>query len=287
LALNGNSTASIWQFLSFTQNVGLQPGDTFTHSWSLCIEEQFYLILPISVLLIAATSKSIRVGWLALSVAILSGMTIRGFEWFWHGGSAISSMHFYEHIYYSSFARFDELLPGVALAMFKNFNTRAYEKTLRHGNALMVGGMIAVAAMFYLMSHKLETEHGFNFWLTTFGYSFMALSFGLLTLSALSPYSLLNQIKVPGAANLALWSYALYLAHKPIFKVAIDPVHRLGISTDSISGIAIIMVSSLLGGWLLFQLVETPFMRLRERLYPSGNINPQKMIENADAMQNS
>ncbi|MGZ5202605.1 MAG: acyltransferase family protein, partial [Telluria sp.] len=42
-AIWGKSMAPVWRYLSFTQNIGLQYGQTFTHSWSLCIEEQFYL----------------------------------------------------------------------------------------------------------------------------------------------------------------------------------------------------------------------------------------------------
>ncbi|HEX8603896.1 MAG TPA: acyltransferase, partial [Pseudoduganella sp.] len=36
----GQSMAPVWRFLTFTQNFGLEYGQTFTHSWSLCIEEQ-------------------------------------------------------------------------------------------------------------------------------------------------------------------------------------------------------------------------------------------------------
>jgi peptidoglycan/LPS O-acetylase OafA/YrhL len=280
LALSGSKTASIWQFLSFTQNLGMRPGETFTHSWSLCIEEQFYLILPIAAILISLTKKSIGLGWLALGAAIVSGMAVRGIIWFNNGHSAINPMDFYQHIYYSSFTRFDELLPGVALAIFKNFHIRTYEKTLRYGNVLMVVGLVSVGAMFYLMSQVLQTdEYGFNFWVTTFGYSLLAMSFALLTLSALSPNSLLSRIKIPGAASMALWSYAIYLAHKPIFKLAINPLNQLGISTDSITGIAIIMAASLLGGWLLYRFVETPFMRLRDRLYSSDNLKRREFSD--------
>jgi peptidoglycan/LPS O-acetylase OafA/YrhL len=80
---------------------------------------------------------------------------------------------------------------------------------------------------------------------------------------------------VPGAASIALWSYAIYLAHKPIFKLAISPLAKMGIDTDSILGIGIIMTASILGGWLLFRMVETPFMVLRARMYPLRVSNDQ------------
>lgn len=273
LALSGKETASIWQFLTFTQNLSMRPGATFSHSWSLCIEEQFYLILPIAAILISYTKRSIGLGWLILCGAIGLAMVARGMVWFNYGQNAITGSDFFQHIYYSSFTRFDELLLGVALAMFKNFHTQSYEKVLRYGNVLLVAGVVSVGIMLYLMSQFLATdENGFNFWLTTFGYSLLAMSFSLLTLSALSPHSFLNRIKIPGAASIALWSYAIYLTHKPIFKLTVDPLNQLNINTDSYLGIAIIMVVSVLGGWILYRLVETPFMRMRDKFYSFDNV---------------
>jgi len=43
----GNPPPPLWRFLTFTQNIGLQGGTAFSHAWSLCVEEQFYLVLPL------------------------------------------------------------------------------------------------------------------------------------------------------------------------------------------------------------------------------------------------
>jgi peptidoglycan/LPS O-acetylase OafA/YrhL len=267
-ALGGRETAPLWQFLTFTQNFGMRPGATFTHSWSLCIEEQFYLILPAVALVVVACKRSLRLAWFVLCAAIVAGMVVRSRAWLDHGGNAIGG-GYYENVYYSSLARFDELLPGVAIALLKNFHADAYARIMGKGNALLFAGAVAVATMFYLFSHFLEIEdYGPGFPMTVFGYPLLAVSFALLTMSALSPLSLLHRVRVPGAASVALWSYAIYLAHKPIFKVVMAPLAQLQIDTDSWFGIALVMTLGVAGGWLLYRLIEMPFMRLRARLYP-------------------
>jgi peptidoglycan/LPS O-acetylase OafA/YrhL len=56
----------LWQFLTFTQNIGLKPGTAFSHAWSLCVEEQFYFLLPALALLIAMLRKSLVWAWAAV-----------------------------------------------------------------------------------------------------------------------------------------------------------------------------------------------------------------------------
>jgi peptidoglycan/LPS O-acetylase OafA/YrhL len=268
--LGGAHTAPLWRFLSFTQNIGLHFGETFSHSWSLCVEEQFYMILPLAALLIAARRRALRWGWLVLGSAIAGGMVVRGWAWLAHGRNAINNADFAVHVYYSSFARFDELLPGVAIAMLKNFHGGLYDAILRRGNALLLGGLAALATMVYLFLNYYQIDdYGFTFAMMTFGYPLLAASFAVLTLAALSPDSLLHRVRIPGAEQLALWSYAIYLAHKPIFKLVLVPLGRWQVDTDAPAGIALVMAAGLLGGWLLYRLVETPFMRVRSRWFPA------------------
>jgi peptidoglycan/LPS O-acetylase OafA/YrhL len=65
----------------------------------------------------------------------------------------------------------------------------------------------------------------------------------------------------------------VYLAHKPIF-MAISPwCERLGIDANAPLPVLAIMAAGVLGGWLLYRLVETPFMRLRDRWYPANRMS--------------
>jgi peptidoglycan/LPS O-acetylase OafA/YrhL len=109
---------------------------------------------------------------------------------------------------------------------------------------------------------------------STFGFSLLAMSFGLLTCAALGPGCVLNRVRVPGAGRLALWSYALYLAHKPVFMALRPWCVRLKIDTQAPLTIAAIVAVALFAGWLLYVCVETPFMRLRARRYPLPSMPP-------------
>ena len=272
LALSGTATAPLWSFLTFTQNLAMRAGETFTHSWSLCIEEQFYALFPIIALLIAYTKRSLTLAWATLVGATLVAIFLRGFNWHTQGEAAIPMQSFMEHIYYSSFTRFDELLPGVAIALLKNFHPTAYAAILRRGNLLLIIGLLSVAAMFYIFHNYAYIEgYGRTFQVITFGYTLLAISFAILVLAALSPNSLLHRIRIPGAASIALWSYATYLIHKPLFLLLKEPLNTLNISTDGYWGMVIIMSVSLCCGWLLFAAVETPFMALRNKFFPSNN----------------
>ena len=74
----------LWHYLTFTQNIHLEPGTAFSHAWSLCIEEQFYMLLPAVVLAGAALGRcgvGLRWAWTALSLAVAAGMLIRATVW--------------------------------------------------------------------------------------------------------------------------------------------------------------------------------------------------------------
>lgn len=258
--ISGKSTASVWRFLTFTQNFGLQYGETFTHSWSLCIEEQFYLALPLAIVALVGTRRSPRLLWCALCAAIVAGMTARGVA-FSQGKDAFAAP-----VYYSSFCRSDELLPGVAIAMLKNFHPVGFARILRHGNMLLVAGLVMAAGVLYAVMNEAPNA----FAASAFGFSLVAVSFALLTCAALSPVSVLNRLRIPGVTRLALLSYAVYLVHKPVFMALSPELQRRDIDPAAPLTVVVVMAVGIFGGWLLYRLVERPFMQLRARLYPTA-----------------
>jgi len=261
----GKAVTPLWKFLTFTQNFDLKPGSAFSHAWSLSIEEQFYVALPLVAIACMTYLKSVRAMWLVLFAAMAGAAGMRYLMWQQVGDDFTQ---YYVHIYYSTWCRFDELLPGVALALLKNYHPQRWSLALKHGHLSLFGGAVLSGVAMVLFSFYNYVEgQGFIWFTTTFGYSLLAAGFALLTLAALSPNSVLYRWRIPGASVLALWSYALYLLHKPLMNAFIPCFEAWGLSVKSWMGIGAMFVLSLLGAYVLYRVVETPFMQLRDRYF--------------------
>ncbi|MQA40291.1 acyltransferase family protein [Rugamonas aquatica] len=267
----GNSVLPpLWKFLTFTQNIQLMPGTAFSHAWSLCVEEQFYFLLPAVALAIAACRKPLLMAWLAVIGTLLAGMAIRSHLWTEHAATVEQGgFHYYTLIYYSSLCRFDELVAGVALALLKNHHAGAWARLTSRGNWTLAAGAALLA-----LTWSLFIEDHYGYAMTVIGYPMLGLSFTLLLIAALSPGSLLQRLWVPGAASIALWSYAIYLTHKTLCVLLRAPLQAEGWGPDSWQAIVLMSAASVLAGWLLYLLVETPFMKLRDRYVPGNFARP-------------
>ena len=260
----------LWKFITFTQNIHLMPGTAFSHAWSLCVEEQFYLLLPAVALLIAACRRSLAWAWVAVLGTLAAGMAIRFYIWTAYvGPEEQGGYHYYTLIYYSSLCRLDELVCGVALALLKNYHAAVWARITSFGNWTLAAGAALLALTWWLL---LEDHYGLA--MTVIGYPLLGLSFSLLLIAALSGGSLLQRVPVPGAASIALWSYAIYLTHKQLCVLLRGPLQAQGWGADTWQAIVIMSAASIVAGWLLYVLVETPFMKLRDRYVPSNFAKP-------------
>jgi peptidoglycan/LPS O-acetylase OafA/YrhL len=264
----GSELPPLWKFLTFTQNLGLRPGTAFSHAWSLCIEEQFYLLLPALALGIAALRRSLVLAWVAVAAGLALGIGARAWLWLHHvGGNPEGGLNFMRLIYYSSLCRGDELIAGVAVALLRNYHPGVWQRLTARGPALLVAGVAVTALAFFLLV-PFEQQRGFA--LTVAGFPLLATGFALLIVAAVSERSLLRTVRVPGAASLAAWSYAIYLTHKSVCVLMGRYLDSRGIGAGSATGAVVNIVLSLLAGWLLYRAVERPFLALRDRWAPSN-----------------
>ncbi len=187
--MEGHDPPPLWRFLTFTQNFGLQTGTAFSHAWSLCIEEQFYLVLPLIVVAGAWIRGSRAQGWALLIALLLLGITARAVLWFSYGRVSDGQIGGYHpYIYYATLCRFDEFLPGVAVAMLKNFHRPLWDRVTRRGQPVLAAAPSPRRpCCISSIASTRPAAYGYGFFMTAFGYSLMAMAFAVLVVAALSP----------------------------------------------------------------------------------------------------
>jgi peptidoglycan/LPS O-acetylase OafA/YrhL len=266
--MGGNTPPPLWRFLTFTQNFNLPTGTAFSHAWSLCVEEQFYLVLPLAVLLGLTFGRGRRQVWHALGLLTLIGITARAFLWTKYGPAWKGNINgYYPHIYYSTLCRFDEFLPGIAVAILRNSYPDIWRRLMVRGRLLSALAAVCVSVAFYLASARFgDDQTGYMPFMTVFGYSILALLFAVAVMAALSPSSPISRVRIPGAYHLALWSYSIYLSHKAVGNILARVLGPLGVSPWGLF-FAVAGVSVMIGA-LLYYLIEQPFIRLRDRWFP-------------------
>ncbi len=255
----------VWQFLTFTMNLlGAQPSQrAFSHAWSLCVEEHFYLLFP--VLAWAMTRRpSLRRFLVLLAGLVMAGMVVRGWLWVHEveparlaGGPA--GQRYLQYLYNPTWARLDDLLAGVALAALRCYRGNWWTWLQARANTLAVLGVGIVGGCMALFHQQRMT-----FMPNVVGDPLLALGMMCLVCSAASTQGVLGRWRVPGAQWLALTSYSLYLTHKAVYGLIHTYLHRVdghGAWTFLVYAVAVLGVVA-----VLHYTVERPFLRLRRHV---------------------
>jgi len=250
---------SIWRFLTFTQNFGLQFG-AFSHAWSLCIEEQFYWLFPLIALALNRSRK--RTSFFIFVGVILLGMFVRWVVWKDVAISGLTEREllraYYRKIYYPTYSRLDGLTMGVAVAAIENYLPQVWEKLGARANSLSVIGCLLVAVALRLF------ESQYSIGTVVMGFPLLAIGFGCLVGSAATRKGILARARVLGATAMATLSYSIYLTHKQVLHLVAEAFEKNKLPNSAFLPVA--LFSILFVGWALHQLVEKPFLKMREKL---------------------
>lgn len=252
-----------WQFLSFTENFRIDylNDRAFSHVWSLCVEEHFYLVLPLLILLLMRRPSFSKA--LALILGILCfGIAIRAYVYLHHVAifprdDDAFALAYVEKIYYPTHTRLDGLLVGVTLATIKTFRPAWWQRAMSHGYLLLISGLALCACAMWLFSDRLSFSG------SVVGFPVLAIGLGLLIASSVAPSSPFS--KVRGFGLIAALAYSAYLTHKEIIHMVRIHLPRLVESRGWLALLAY-FAFSFLGAFVLYVAIERPFLRLRERI---------------------
>jgi peptidoglycan/LPS O-acetylase OafA/YrhL len=257
------SLPQLWKFLTFTQNFGLNLNGfgTFSHAWSLCVEEHFYLFLPL-ILITLQSSKSIKKAYWLLIILFLCGLAARIYSfnnlYLPHDEDEISWVYWYRYIYYPTYNRLDGLLVGVSIASIYQFRPTIWTRISKYGNHFIVIGLGVLTGAYFLCSDQ-QTHDA-----SIFGFTVIALGYGLVVVGAISPTSFLFKWNSKGTTFIATLSYAIYLTHKGIIHIT----HQLlkDFKLDNNLLLLISFFTCIVVAYLINIVIEKPFMRLRKQI---------------------
>lgn len=248
-----------WQFATFTLNllIDYNQNQAFSHAWSLCVEEHFYLVFPLLAWWLTRRPSTLKFVGVCAAVLVL-GIVLRATVWLHDAAIDPPRNWFLEDIYYPTWMRLDGLLMGIMLAVLRVCRPQAWARWQTRSNVVLLGG-IAVSCL----ALWLFRDRG-GLLANAIGWPLLSFGFGLLVFAGADHNSLIGRWRVPGAGWLAAISYSLYLSHKIAFHVVATTLDAQ-LHGHGMFAFATYAVAALLLGAALHYLVERPFLRLRER----------------------
>lgn len=259
-----------WQFLTFTTNLfpDYFHNRAFSHAWSLCVEEHFYLLLPPVVWLIMR-APSVRRATVAAAVLLVGGVILRG--WLWqhevgpyaqvHGGPYDFNLRWVEKIYNPTYVRLDGLIAGVFVAAVEIFRPALWGRAMKRWPLLLLSGLAGVFACTRVEPTNLAGS--------MLLFPLLAASLALILAGAVGSRNWPGQKNVPGAKEVALVSFSLYLTHKQVYAFIQSQFGAYLERSDMMAFIAY-NAAALAVAALLYMLIEKPALALRDRLLQSS-----------------
>jgi peptidoglycan/LPS O-acetylase OafA/YrhL len=235
------SWSTLWPYTVFLQNYTSRP--IYSVTWSIAVQEQFYLVLPLLILSIT-WFKTLRH---QTSYLLLSCIAC-GFAGIWWQGNS------------TQIGALAPLAAGVLLAELELNGHRSVQWIKNHPNLAFLCGLGLCYLPFFATNDKTIWQ-----WFQVFG-------FFVISAAALGKGLFANRVL---DSTLALWvaevSYSTYLIQdRPLFRVH-QLTEYLGLTGAAAFWFTIgaSIVATFLCGAVVFYICEKPFMKLRNRLFPS------------------
>tara|TARA_Y100000992_G_C21271741_1_gene497305 strand:+ start:1774 stop:3693 length:1920 start_codon:yes stop_codon:yes gene_type:complete len=205
----------------------------FLHTWSLSVEEQYYLIFPLFFILVFKYSKK----YLFNSLIIIFFVSL--------AYSQYGAIKYPNATFYFLHTRIWELIAG-ALLVFPKINNIVSIKKLRLNNFIILISFLLILLSIYFFDDY--TTH------PSFITLIPVLSTCLIILYSNKNSLVINFLSNKLLVNIGLMSYSLYLWHHPIFAVLRYRSYDLDFLGKILLALFIIVAS-----YLTYKLIENPF----------------------------
>ncbi|CAN7238822.1 acyltransferase [Trinickia sp. LjRoot230] len=236
-------------------------GTSISQTWSLAVEEHFYLLLPALLLLFAH--------WRLRANAILAWLGLLCFVVLVARSIAVASGGL-DAAFFQTQYRIDSLLAGVMLAVLYWMKPELYRRLAQKKSLLLATvGLLVVWLAFATPRVALDESIGYT--IQSIGY--VALIVLMLEHSGTLAHAVLFRV----IAWVGVYSYGIYLWHSLAFAPAdilITRATALGLPSLVIWAMAIAfqIAIAISLGYVTTRLVEFPFLLLRNALFPARDV---------------
>lgn len=258
-------------YLFFLQNFG--DLRFFGHSWSLCVEEHFYIVFPL-ILLFLHSRKLMKYTPHIVATVVIVGILIRYFIWKDLRPDLIYAQNvskgyeiYFRNFVFPTYIRLDGLALGGLIAYLKNYEIDIWEFILSKTHYIFSLSILLFLPSAYMIYHKTEFTN------SVFGHSIVAICMSGIVISSLSKESFFHKIKIPGITLISILSYSIYLTHGHALHTAQTLVESLSLEPFGID-ITIIRVTLILTfASLLYWGLEKPILKIRDKILANIKAN--------------
>ena len=215
-------------------------------TWSLAVEEQFYILLALLMVAVVRVRRPHRVLAVVAALGIVVPVALSNMVTDWQ-----PSLEF------NTFLRMPELFAGVLLAVWHRSRHRVGLGSTA-GDALAGVGVAVLVGLFLLADYTPP-------WLLRGGYSLVAMVTAFTVAGLLQHGRVAAALAVRPLRWLGTISYSLYLVHWPAMSVLTrERTHR-----DGVALLAVLLTVSVLTAWVLHRVIERPIRQLRTAPLPT------------------
>jgi peptidoglycan/LPS O-acetylase OafA/YrhL len=260
-----------WEYLYGTNFLELhRPSVIMFWGWSLALEEQFYLTVPVLFFVLhRLRSDKGRIGLLA--ALWISALGVR-YAIFRHHGRW-SDLELYSAVYFRTYTRFDTLVLGILLAFVHSRYGAAIGAWLKHPRHRAMLALPSLSCLWLLLRpgmfgpENVQLVHIFAWGTVT-----SLMYFPALLLLLHGDGWLHRWLSAPIFRRVATLGYGVYLVHIPIIDHAIVPAARalqarhVTMALVWPGALAAVMLASFAIGYAMHVFIEKPSLWIRERL---------------------
>lgn len=264
-----------WDYFLFLQNFNEVHLDFYSLTWSLSIEEWFYLIVPVIFLIgIKFFKGNARTVVFTICGLFIVGELIVRFIY------TLAFEPTYDFgVRKQIFLRLDSLMFGVTLAGIKHYHPHIYQRISRSKTlfSLAFSGFMACCLYVYYLGFSDNLDNSYFFKTAYFSLNSLFITFIIASLEA--SQRLKSSPNIRGTKlilTLSLTSYSVYLLHGFVFAVTVKATEALNlddIALISVGAWLIAVVITITFGFYIHRYFELPIMKYRDRI-TSLNASP-------------